>query len=158
MRTPILGGEKRTTTVETTTDTGLAGHGPAGASTVSVPAANADADAAEAYERGRADALRADATSRERAKVEPTVVRPRRRGFPLLSLILLILAAIGAAWIYLSITQGSAQQGGAVVDDKINAATAPARHAVDNVRNTTGQAVENAGDALKNSGERIKKP
>ena len=76
----------------------------------------------------------------------------------MLSLIVAILALIGAAWIFLSITHGSAQQGGAVVDDKITAVTAPARHAVENVRNTTGQAVENAGDALKSSGERIKKP
>ncbi len=161
MRTPILGGDKHTKTVETAAGSEVVSDGH-GASAVVTPAANAAADASEAYERGRADALRADAAAvareRDRVGAERAVVQPRRRGSPLLTLLVVLLALFGAACLYLWIRNGSAQQGGAVVDDKLTAVTAPARQAVDNVRNTTGQAVENAGAALKTSGERIRKP
>lgn len=175
MRTPILGGDKRSTSDGTPIGSERVVEVGRTTSAAGDPHVLATVDSARAYEQGRQDALRAEEMARERDRMatdraaadraatervpaERAVVASRRRRFPLLSLIVTILALIGLAWIVLTIMNGSARQGGEAVDRKVSEVTAPARQAVDNVRNTTGQAVENAGSALKNSGERIKKP
>jgi hypothetical protein len=84
-----------------------------------------------AYDRGRRD---------ERARA-----RPRRHGFGLFGLVVLVAAVIGAGAIYLGVSQGSFTRGGQVVDQKITTAEQPARNAADK-----------AGDALENAGQRIK--
>lgn len=84
----------------------------------------------QAYDRGRRD---------ERAR------RPRRHGSPVLTFIVLVIAAIGAGAIYLGVSQGSFTRGGQIVDQKIAGAAQPARNAADR-----------AGDALENAGQRIK--
>lgn len=160
MRVPGFGADKRPTTVETATGAEIpvtpASPAPEVVHTTAAP------DAAAAYEQGRADARRADALAAEQAREaaanRPVVAAPRRRGSPLLTLILVILALIGAAVIYLSLTRGSVQQGGAVVDNKLSTVAAPVRDAAAAARDKTGQAIENAGQALKNSGEKIKQP
>ncbi len=81
----------------------------------------------DAYARGRRD---------ERA---------RRRGSPLLTLLLLIVVAIGAVLIYFAIQNGSFSNGGAVVDQKLSNAAAPLRGVVDKA----GTALQNAGTNLK---------
>lgn len=118
-------------------------------------------DAATAYEQGRADALRADAAAAERERErERTRAQPRRRGggLGLIGLLVLLLAIIGGVFLFLSWRHGSLQGGGAAMGNGVSAATEPAKEAGANLRNATGQAVENAGEALKSSGEKIKKP
>jgi len=81
----------------------------------------------DAYERGRRD---------ERA---------RRRGSPLLTLLLLIVAVAGGALIYLAAREGSFSRGGQVVDQTIG-------HAADQAKPAVGR----AGDALENAGRSLK--
>ncbi len=88
----------------------------------------------QAYDRGRRD---------ERAR------RPRRHGAPLLTLIVLMAAVIGAGAIYLGVSQGSFGRGGQVVDQKLAGVAQPATQA-------TRDAAGRAGDALENAGQRIK--
>ena len=97
-------------------------------------AAERDVAARRAYERGRRD---------ERAR------HTRRRGFPMLTLILLLAAAAGVFIIYLGVREGSFSRGGQLVDQNINNTTATATQATQN-------AADKAGDALENAGQRIK--
>ena len=90
----------------------------------------------QAYDRGRRD---------ERAR------RPRRRGAPLLTFIVLLAAAAGAGAIYLGVEQGSFSRGGQVVDQKIQSVTQPASQASRSVADRTGAALENAGQRIKRS-------
>jgi hypothetical protein len=88
----------------------------------------------EAYDRGRRD---------ERAR------RPRRRGSPFLTLVVLLAAAAGVGAIYLGVHEGSFSRGGEVVDQKLSGVAAPAQQA-------TRSAADRAGDALQNAGQRVK--
>jgi hypothetical protein len=83
----------------------------------------------DAYERGRRD---------ERA---------RRRGSPLLTLVILIVAAVGVALVYLAAREGSFGRGGQVVDHTLSQATQQVRPAV----GRAGNALEKAGRSLKDS-------
>ncbi len=114
-----------------------------------------------AYEKGRLDERR----RLERETVAPVTARAdedrayaagrrdqrvrRRGGSPLLTLLLLVVVAIGAVMIYLAIQNGSFSAGGAVVDHSLSSAkntvTAPVRGAADQ-----------AGDALQNAGANLK--
>jgi hypothetical protein len=96
-----------------------------------------DAAVRQAYERGRRD---------ERAK------RPRRRGSPLMTTLLVLAAAAGVFIIYLGVSQGSFGRGGQMVDQNINNATATAAGAVHNAADRAGDALENAGQTLKHTG------
>jgi len=88
----------------------------------------------QAYDRGRRD---------DRAR------RPRRHGAPLLTFLLVLVAAAGAFEIYLAIQNGGFANGGRVVDQNIANATATASQAT---RNTA----DKAADALQNAGQNIK--
>jgi len=81
-----------------------------------------------AYERGRRD---------ERAR--------RRRGSPLLGLVVLTIAAMGGAFVYLAASQGSFSRGGEVVDRALGHVADPLKPAADRA----GDALENAGRSLK---------
>ncbi|HEY3800317.1 MAG TPA: hypothetical protein VGL58_18360 [Caulobacteraceae bacterium] len=90
-----------------------------------------------AYERGRRD---------ERARLHG---ERRHHGAPLLTLILLVGAAAGAAAIWLGVSQGSFQRGGQVADQTVASATAPAAKAMQNAASSAGDALETAGAKLK---------
>jgi|SRR5579883_856670 len=93
-----------------------------------------EADVRRAYERGRRD---------ERA---------RRHGSPLVSFLLLVVAAIGAAAIGLAIHEGSFQRGGQVVDQSIAGARQSAAQATQSAASKAGDALQNAGADLKPAG------
>jgi hypothetical protein len=96
-----------------------------------------DAASREAYERGRRD---------ERARQSR-----RRRGSPVLALLVLVVACVGAFVIYLGVHEGSFQRGGQVVDQNINNTTSAATQATRNAADRTGDALENAGQRIKQS-------
>ena len=89
------------------------------------------ASADDAYARGRQDE------------------RLRRRGSPLLTLLLLLVVVVGAVLIYLAITRGSFSSGGAVVDQKLSHAAATVEAPVRGVADKAGSALQNAGADLK---------
>ncbi len=91
----------------------------------------ATASANDAYDRGRRD---------ERA---------RRRGSPLLTILLLIVVAIGAVLIYFAIRNGSFSSGGAVVDQKLSNAAATVQAPIRGAADKAGTALQNAGSNLK---------
>jgi hypothetical protein len=103
---------------------------------VAEPALMAGSDRAlrQAYERGRRD---------ERAR------RPRRRGSPVLTTILVLAAAAGVFIVYLGISQGSFGRGGQLVDQNIANATASTMGVVHNTADQAGDALTNAGQQLK---------
>jgi hypothetical protein len=94
-----------------------------------------DAASRGAYERGRRD---------ERARQSR-----RRRGSPILTLLVLAVACVGVFVIYLGVHEGSFQRGGQLVDQNINNTTSSATQ-------VTRNAADRAGDALQNAGQRIK--
>ncbi|MEO8811854.1 MAG: hypothetical protein ABI376_02940 [Caulobacteraceae bacterium] len=97
-------------------------------------AARLDRDRLDAsYDRGRRDA------------------RARRRGSPVLTLVLLVLVIVAAILIFLAIRNGSFAGGGAVVDREISNLAQTAQAPVRNAADKTGAALQNAGENLKQS-------
>jgi len=88
----------------------------------------------QAYDHGRRD---------ERAR------RERRRGAPLFTFLLVLVAAAGAFEIYLAVQQGGFANGGRVVDQNIANTTATASQATRNAADKAGEALENAGQNIK---------
>jgi hypothetical protein len=101
------------------------------------PAAPKEAKRAwrHAYERGRRD---------ERARQDARALRRRRS--PLLGLLVLSIAVMGGAFVYLAASEGSFGRGGEVVDRALG-------HAADPLKPAAGR----AGDALENAGRSLKK-
>ena len=107
-----------------------------------------------AYRDGRVDERRrADAATRVEADDAYARgrrdERTRRRGSPLLTLLLLIVVAIGALLIYLAIRHGSFSNGGAVVDQKLSNAAATVQAPLRGAADQAGAALQNAGSHLK---------
>jgi hypothetical protein len=131
------------------------------------PAAAADARR-EAYVEGRREGrrdthdLRAERAAerreadREREARRREHARRHRGGLGLFGVMVALVAVIGVLWLVLAARQGSFAGGGAVVDQKIAQVTTPARQAVNNTVDRTGQAVQNAGKALEDQGDRIR--
>jgi hypothetical protein len=88
----------------------------------------------QAYDRGRRD---------ERAR------RPRRRGSPLLTVLVLLVAGAGAFVLYLAVQQGGFANGGKVVDQNLANTTATATQATRNAADRAADALENAGQTIK---------
>jgi predicted small secreted protein len=63
--------------------------------------------------------------------------------------VLVLAAAAGAAVIFLGVSQGSFGRGGQLVDQNIANATATAMDAVHNTANGAGDALQSAGQRLK---------
>lgn len=101
--------------------------------------------------RREAERLRA-----ERDQLLRREARRRRSRAPVLGLMVALVAVIGVIWMVLAFQQGSFAKGGAVVDAKIAEVSQPARQAVDNVAQRSGEAVEKAGQSLEAQGRRIK--
>jgi hypothetical protein len=94
--------------------------------------ARTDAALRRAYARGRRD---------ERA---------RRRGLPVGSGLLLLVALAGLFVVALSVYEGSFTRGGQVVDQHITSATQAASRA-------TRQATDKAADAMRDAGDKLKR-
>ena len=110
--------------------------------------------ATQAYQEGRADGHRdrvQDEYPNRPVTAEPgtPVARPvrvrRRRGSPLLTLIIAAVVVFGAVMLYLAATNGSFSSGGAVVDHDISTAGTPLR----NAESQTGAALRQAGRNLQ---------
>jgi hypothetical protein len=140
----------------------------ANAQAASAQAAAAQANAsqanvqANAYERGRLDAASGrntrvlmkerDAAVRQaydRGRRDERARRPRRRGSPVLTTVLVLAAAAGVFVVYLGVSQGSFGRGGQVLDQNITNATQSATGAVHNTVDRAGDALQNAGQTLK---------
>ena len=117
------------------------------------------AAAAEQREAGRGFARRTTpppmADSREKAVKAHRPPR-RRHGFGLVGMAVTLVAVLGVLWLALAAREGSFAAGGAVVDQKIAAATQPAKVAAAQAVDRTGQAVQNAGQALETQGQKIR--
>ena len=95
---------------------------------------------------------------RDTMRIDPSRAdKPRRRrGFGLVSLVVVLVAALGAVWVVLAAREGSFAAGGAVVDRKIAQVTQPARVAADQAVDRTGAVVQNAGQVIETQGQRIR--
>jgi hypothetical protein len=80
--------------------------------------------------------------------------RARRRGHPVLGLLVALVAVAGAAMLALAAHEGSFSRGGQVVDQNLSVAADQAKSAGADAVSKTGQAIENAGAAIapKSSG------
>ena len=118
-------------------------------------------DKAEAYreggvdERRRVDGEPETAARNNRAQIDLAYERGRargrgaRRGSPLMSLLVVVLVAAGAALIYLAVRNGSFSNGGAVVDQSLNTVAHAVNAPLKGAAKTTGEALQNAGNSLK---------
>jgi hypothetical protein len=114
---------------------------------------------ANAYEQGRRDAAGARVIMKERdvavrqaydrGRRDERARRPRRRGSPVLTTVLVLAAAAGVFVVYLGVSQGSFGRGGQVLDQNISTATQSAAGAVHNTADRAGDALQNAGQRLK---------
>lgn len=94
-------------------------------------------DLNDAYERGRLDERRS------------------RRASPLIGLVVIVVVVFGTLLLYLAARNGSFQNGGAVVDNKLSAAEKSAAAPLRGAAEKAGSALENAGRDLKrNVGDR----
>ncbi len=75
--------------------------------------------------------------------------RLRHRGHPMLALAVGVVAVAGAAVIALAAHEGSFSRGGAVVDQKLQAAASQAQTAGQTAAVQTGQAIRNAGATIQ---------
>ena len=75
--------------------------------------------------------------------------RSRRRGHPMIGLLVLLVAVAGAAMLALAAHEGSFARGGQVVDQNISAAAGQAQNAGANALAQTGQAIQNASASLE---------
>ena len=94
-------------------------------------------DIKDAYDRGRRDE------------------RVRHHSSPLLTLLLVIVAAVGAAVLVLAVKEGSFTRGGAVVDNKLSEAAQQTAPVIDNAAAKTGEALQNAGESIKDTGQNL---
>ena len=75
--------------------------------------------------------------------------RHRRRGHPMIGLLVAVVAVIGAAMLALAVHEGSFTKGGEVVDQNLSSAAGQAQNAGADAIAKTGQAIQNAGASLK---------
>jgi hypothetical protein len=94
----------------------------------------------EAYDRGRIEERR------------------RHRGSPLLTLLLVVVAAVGAVTLYYAFRQGSFMGGGAAIDTKIAQVSSEAAPAVQTAAEKAGALAQVAGQKLQSKGQAIQQP
>ena len=112
----------------------------------------------EAAHEHRAERHGYDEGRRDQRRVDRAEARAHRRrgGVGLVSVLVVLVAALGVLWLILAAREGSFAGGGAVVDQKVAEVTAPARVAANEAVDRTGAAVQNAGQTLESQGERIR--
>lgn len=81
--------------------------------------------------------------------------RKRHRGSPMLTLVLVLVAAVGAVTLYYSFRQGSFMGGGAAIDTKISQVSSNAVPAIQTAAAKAGAVAQTAGDKLKSQGQAI---
>ena len=75
--------------------------------------------------------------------------RMRRRGHPVIGLLVTLVAVAGAAMVALAAHEGSFARGGQVVDQNLSAAAGQAQNAGADAIARTGAAIHNAGASLE---------
>ena|SRR5580658_6334789 len=95
-----------------------------------------------AYERGRRD---------ERARQTR-----RRRGFPLITLLLLAVAGAGVTAVYLGVQEGSFARGGQVVDQNIASVSRTVSNTAAVPRQAARSVADQAAAKLDEAGQQIK--
>ena len=101
-----------------------------------------DAAARQAYDRGRRD---------ERARQSR-----RRRGFPMITLLLLAVAGAGATAVYLGVQQGSFARGGQVVDQNIASVSQTVNHTAAVPQQAARSVADQAATKLQEAGQQLK--
>jgi len=108
---------------------------PAQAATLDSPVVKAKVR--EAYDRGRLEE------------------RKRHHGAPMLTFLLVLVAAVGAVTLYYSFRQGSFMGGGAAIDTKIAQVSTNAAPAIVNTADKAGALAQKAGQKLQSQGQAI---
>lgn len=108
---------------------------PAAAAAVAVNPGEIRAKINQAYDKGRHDEAK------------------RHRSHPIITLALVLIAAVGAVVVFYAVREGSFSRGGAVVDNKLATAASSAGPAIANAAATAGpkleQAAETAGPKIE---------
>jgi len=91
----------------------------------------------EAYDRGRLEERR------------------RHQGSPMLTLLLFIVAAVGAVTLYYSFRQGSFMGGGAAIDNRIAQVGSNAAPALQSAAEKAGALAKTAGQELRSQGRAV---
>ena len=81
--------------------------------------------------------------------------RFRRRGFPTLKILVLLVAAIGVIAVYYALREGSFSGGGAVVDNKLAQVGEQAAPVVQDAKHGAATAAKKSGQALERTGEAL---
>jgi hypothetical protein len=102
--------------------------------------------APDAPDTRSAGARKAFAAGRRQGQRE---ARQRRRGHPMIGLLVAVVAVAGAAMLALAAREGSFARGGQVVDRNLSAAAGQAQNAGADALARTGQAIHNAGASLE---------
>ena len=115
----------------------------------------------EAYREGQLDerAARGDRLANEPAVARGAIddaydrgrldERRRRRGSPVLGLLVAVVVLVGALMLYLAARNGSFSSGGAVVDRNLTTAAQKAEAPLRGAADKAGNALQNAGQDLK---------
>ena len=82
--------------------------------------------------------------------------RKRHRSSPMLTLLLVLVAAVGAVTLYYSFRQGSFMGGGAAIDTKIAQVSSNAAPTLQTAAAKAGALAQTAGQKLQSQGQAIK--
>ena len=116
------------------------------------PAARAATPRPAAGPPDERDAFAAGVREGRREKRE---TRVKRRGHPVLGLLVALVAVAGAAMLALAAHEGSFTGGGQVVDQHLTAAADQAQAAADQAKTASADAVTKTGQAIENAGAAI---
>jgi hypothetical protein len=111
---------------------------PATANAVTMESPIVKAKVREAYDLGRAEE------------------RKRRHGSPMLMLLLVLIAVVGAVTLFYAFRQGSFMGGGAAIDTKIAQVSSDAVPAIQTAAAKAGSVAQTAGEKLKSQGQAIR--
>jgi hypothetical protein len=82
--------------------------------------------------------------------------RRRHHGSPMLTLLVVLVAAVGAVTLYYAFSQGSFMNGGAAIDSKIAQVDSGAAPAIQTAAQKAGALAQTAGQKLQSQGQAIK--
>ncbi len=111
---------------------------PATANAVALDSPIVKAKVREAYDLGRAEE------------------RKRHHSSPMLTLLLVLVALVGAVTLYYAFRGGSFMNGGAAIDTRISQVSSDAVPAIQNAAAKAGAVAQTAGEKLQSQGQAIK--